>query len=496
MGMATRLIGGLGAIIVVLAAVLLIRTMNYGGASDVATVELPEPPGISAEAAARHLREAIGFRTITLAAGDPAPGREQPWLDLHAWLAETYPAAHAAMELELVADYSLLFTWRGSDPDLDPIVLMAHQDVVPVNIGTEGDWTGAPFAGEILDGYVYGRGAIDDKGSLVALMEAAEALAVSGFAPRRTVYFMFGHDEEVSGSGAQAAMALLQSRGVRAEMVLDEGFMVVARSPVTGAAMGFIGVAEKGYISLQVTATGEGGHSSTPPRNSAAVRLARAVVALDENQMPADFSKPPVSELFRAAAADMPFAQRLAFANMWAFQGAVEGALAGIPAGNAMIRTTTAPTMLAGSAKENVLAQRAVAVVNFRIHPNDTPEDVLAHARAVAAGIEGITIEPVGEGIGSAASPVSPTDNRAYAVLASVAQSVGGGAPVAPGLVLGATDARYATAISDNIYRFAPAVMNPVDLAGFHGTNERISVENMGRLARGYAQVILAMAGE
>lgn len=485
----------LGAIFTIIVLVVLVRTFSYGADPVGGRVALPEPPEISAARGAENLSRAIQFRTITLAPGDPRPGQEGEWLALHDWLEEAYPAAHGAMTRELVpGTLTLLYTWPGSDASLKPLLLMAHQDVVPVNIGTEEDWDAPPFSGAIIDGYIYGRGTIDDKGSLVALMEAAEALAATGFHPQRTIYFMFGHDEEVSGSGAEAGVALLASRGVEPEMALDEGFMIVSPSPLTGKPMGFIGIAEKGYLTLEIIATGEGGHSSTPPRDSAAVRLARAVAALDDNQMKADFRKPPVSDLFRSAGPDMPFAQRMAFANLWLFEGMIDGQLSHIPAGNAMIRTTTAPTMLSGSAKENVLAQRAVAIVNFRIHPNDTEADVIAHVRRVTSGIEGIEIRTGTEGIrGAGASPVSPTDNRAYAVLASVAESIGEGAPAAPGLVLGATDGRYATAITPNVYRFAPAVMSPEDLTGFHGTNERISVENMGRLARGYAKIILAL---
>jgi carboxypeptidase PM20D1 len=494
--MLKKLMLGVLGLVVLVVGIILVRTFTYGGSPVGGRVDLPATPDISAESAAEHLAEAIRFKTVTLSGGDPRPGQEGAWLALQDWLVATYPAAHAAMTRETVpGTLTLLYTWKGSDPSLKPLLLMAHQDVVPVNIGTEGDWTGAPFAGEIIDGYVYGRGAIDDKGNLVGLMEAAEGLAASGFQPQRTVMFMFGHDEEVLGSGAQAGVALLKSRGIEPEMALDEGFMVIDPSPITGKSMAFVGVSEKGYITLKLTVVAAGGHSSQPPRNSADVALARAIVALDENQMPADFSKPPVSELFLASGQDMPFMQRMALANLWLFQGAVEASMANVPAGNAMIRTTTAPTMLSGSAKENVLPQRAMAMVNFRIHPNDTPESVMAHAKEVTKDIEGLEIEIGGDGISSPASPVSPTDNRAYAVLASVAAEVGNGAPVAPALVIGATDSRHASAITPNIYRFAPALMSPEDLTGFHGTNERISVENMARLSKGYAQIILGMDG-
>ena len=164
-------------------------------------------------------------------------------------------------------------------------------------------------------------------------------------------------------------------------MALDEGFMAIEDNPLTGGTVAFIGVAEKGYVTFNITASGTGGHSSTPPRNSATVRLARALVALDENQMAADLSYPLVADLFASQGGEMSFTRRMAFSNQWLFGGYLKSVLGEIPAANAMIRTTTAPTMLVGSAKENVLAQRATAIINFRIHPKDTEEDILNHIK-------------------------------------------------------------------------------------------------------------------
>lgn len=486
---------GAGGILILLIAVILVRTFNYGGApQDVRDITLPDVPTFDADIAAAHLGEAIRFRTMTVAPGDPREGQEGPWLEMQAWMEQTYPAFHIAAEKETIpGGYSLLFTWQGSDSALKPLLLMAHQDVVPVNIGTESDWDAPPFSGAIQDGYVYGRGAIDDKGSLVGLLEALDGLARRGFQPQRTILLMLGHDEEVSGSGARSGVELLKSRGVTPIMALDEGFMAVENNPLTGGTVAFVGVAEKGYVTFTLTVTAEGGHSSTPPRNSATVRLSRALVALDENQMTADMDDPLVAGLFKATGADMPFLQRMAFANQWLFGGYLKGVLSAEPAANAMIRTTTAPTMLTGSAKENVLAQRATAIINFRIHPKDTEDSILAHIKAVTKDIEGLEIAVGRSGIrGAGASPVSPIDNLAFGVLYAVAAD-SSQAPVAPGLVLGATDGRYATAITDSVYRFMPAVMSPEDLTGFHGTNERITVENMQRLATGYAQIIVAM---
>ena len=218
--MLKKILMGLGALVVLVIGVVLYRTFTYGGAPVGDRVELPDVPAISAEKAADHLAEAIRFTTITLANGDPRPGQEGPWLALHDWLETTYPAAHAAMTREIVpGTLTLLYTWQGSDPSLKPILLMAHQDVVPVNMGTEGDWTGAPFKGDIIDGYVYGRGALDDKGNLVGIMEAVDALAASGFQPKRTILVQFGHDEEVLGSGAKAGIALLTPQAALAPVM-------------------------------------------------------------------------------------------------------------------------------------------------------------------------------------------------------------------------------------------------------------------------------------
>jgi carboxypeptidase PM20D1 len=483
--------------LVLLAVVVLLRTFTYGGPpANVQAVVLVPPPAIDADRAAEHLGQAIRFRTVTVVPGDPRAGEEGPWLDQQAWMVATYPAFHAVAEKETIpGGHSLLYTWTGSDSTLKPLLLMAHQDVVPINIGTEDDWTHGPFSGAVIDGYVYGRGAMDDKGLMVGLFEALETLAGERFQPRRTLLLMLGHDEEVSGSGAQAGVALLKSRGVEPEMALDEGMMVIDRSPLTGKRTAFIGVAEKGYLTLKITAMAEGGHSSTPPRNSATVRLARALIALDENQMPSHLSEPPVSELFAASASDLGFGTKLAFANQWLLGDMIEDQISAITSANAMIRTTTAPTMLTGSAKENVMAQRAVALVNFRVHPRDSAQATIEHVKRVTAEIEGITVEQSeGSGISSGdASPVSPTDNLAYGVLSAVASEISEGAPAVPALVIAATDSRYASAITPNVYRFAPIVVSTDEISGIHGTDEKISVENVGRLVRGYAQIILAM---
>ncbi len=489
-------LGGIAWTVVVLlllaATVIVVQTLRFRPAAPGERAELQAAPAIDVERAARHLAEAIRFRTLSVG-GDVARDEAQ-WHALHAWLASSYPGVHATLQREQIAGLTLLYTWPGGDPTLAPIVLMAHQDVVPINDATLDDWTHPPFDGVVADGIVWGRGALDDKGGLVGLMEATEALVDSGFKPQRTIMLLFGHDEEVGGEGVRQTVELLRARQVVPELVLDEGFMVLADFPLTGRPAGVIGVAEKGYLTLKLTARATGGHSSMPPRESAAVRLARAIVALDEEQMAGSLADPPIDDLLRAVAADMPWIKRAVLANGWLFARLVDAQLSALPSGNALMRTTTAPTMLSGSVKDNVLPQAASALVNFRIHPRDSVASVTAHVREVVAPFA-IEVEQAPAVLRAEPSPIAPTDTPVYRTLEALADWVGQGAPVAPGLVLGATDARHFATLTPAAYRFMPVIGTPPEIAGFHGTDERLSVANVGRMVEGYARLMVTLAG-
>lgn len=483
----------LAAATVLVIAVVTVQTLRFRSAERGQPLALAEAPAVDVERAARRLGEAIRIRTVSVGGG--VAGDESAWLALHAWLAQSYPGVHAAMQREQIAGLTLLYTWQGSDPALAPIVLMAHQDVVPINDATLDDWTHPPFDGVVADGIVWGRGALDDKGGLVGLMEAAETLVDSGFKPTRTIMLLFGHDEEVGGDGVRAAVELLRSRKVVPELVLDEGFMVLADFPLTGRPAAVIGVAEKGYLTLRLTAPAAGGHSSMPPRNSGAVRLARAIVALEEKQMAGSLADPPIDDLLRAVAADMPWLKRAVLANGWLFARLVDAQLSSLPSGNALLRTTTAPTVLSGSVKDNVLPQAASALVNFRIHPRDSIASVSAHVREVVAPFDIDVVEESQGVLNAEPSPIAPTDTHAYRTLEALADWVGQGAPVAPGLVLGGTDSRHFAPLTPAVYRFMPVVGTPEEIAGFHGTDERLSVVNVGRMVEGYARLMLTLAG-
>jgi carboxypeptidase PM20D1 len=480
---------GLLGIVGALAAVVALRTATYEPptAGDSVAVQLAATPPVDLQRAASHLAEAVRFRTISHQDANENDAAE--WGRLHAWLADTYPAAHAAMNRELVAGHTLVYTWPGNDPTRKPIVLLAHHDVVPVTPGTEPDWKHPPFAGVVADDAVWGRGTVDNKGSLIGLFEAIEALAASGFKPGRTVILVSGHDEEAGGTGAAAAAQLLKSRNVQAGFVLDEGLAVVADFPLLGRPVALIGIAEKGYGTLRITAPAKGGHSSTPPPQTGVEVLAKALLAITSNPFPMRFEG-PAADMVRALAPDAAPAVKMAVANEWLFEPLLVRQIAATPAGAASLHTTIAPTMLRGSPKENVLPQDAAAWINYRIAPGHSAERVLQNAVDATRDL-GVNVEWVQPPYDP--SPVSSITSDAYRILAAAASN-GGQLPVAPGLVNATTDSRYFTTLAEDVYRFQPLVLSLRGIEMIHGTNEHLTLDNLRRMIEFYAQVIATAA--
>ncbi|MDY7232790.1 M20 family peptidase [Hyalangium rubrum] len=489
MGKVAKSVLGLLAALVLLLVVILVRTATYAppAAVDPANVQLAPAVTFDRARAAEHLSQAIQIPTISHQ--DPSENQPAEWERLHAWLQTTYPSAHAAMTRELVAGHTLVYTWKGTDANLSPIVLMAHQDVVPVTKGTEKDWKHPPFAGVIAEGSVWGRGTLDNKGSLVSIFEALEALALQGFSPRRTVMLVLGHDEEANGLGAQGVAALFKSRGITAEFVLDEGMVVISDNPITRAPLAIIGVAEKGYATLVVTAQATGGHSSTPPKETGVTTLARAVTAIVEDPFPLDFQGPGAA-MVRSAAAHASFPVKMAVANTWLFEPLLVSQVGATPEGAALLHTTIAPTMLKGSPKENVLPQEATAWINYRFAPGDASTEVMARAKA-AVGDLPVTLSWTKTP--NEASPVSSTTSESWKALAAVAGEISG-APVAPGLVLAGTDSRYLQPVAKDVYRFQPIELTMASTSQIHGTNEHLSLEGMERMVQFYARLIATTA--
>lgn len=471
--------------LVILVSVVLIRTVRF--TSRQLQVDPLPKLAINGKQIASRLSKAIQFRTISHQ--DSPQFDQKAFFAFHQYLEQTFPNVHSKLRKEVVENYSLLYTWKGQAERLKPILLMGHMDVVPVEPGTEDNWAHPPFAGQIADGYIWGRGTMDDKVSILGMLEAAEILLAKGFRPSRTVYLAFGHDEEVGGStGAAKIASLLRSRGVELEYILDEGGAIThGILPRVSAPVALVGIAEKGYVSIELIVLSKGGHSSMPPKHTAIGILGAAIRNLERNQFPAEI-KGATRKLFKYVGPEMPFSERIILANLWLFGWLVERQFVASSLTNALVRTTTAATMFEGGVKENVLPTKVRAVVNFRILPGDNIQDVIDHVRKTI-GNPRIKITPLKQVL-SEPSTVSPTESLGFETIHQTIRQVFPDVLVTPWLVVGATDSRHYAKLSDNIYRFVPIRMGPGDTRRFHGTDERISVEDYERCVRFFIQII------
>jgi carboxypeptidase PM20D1 len=412
-----------------------------------------------------NLSEGLKYRTISFG-GDAAPD-STAFFGFHRFLEKTFPLTHSKLQLEKINTYSLLYTWKGIDSLKKPIILLSHQDVVPVDQPTLNDWEAGPFEGKISDTDIIGRGTLDDKGTLIGLLEAVEKLLKESFQPSQTIYLAFGHDEEVGGPNGAAEIAkYLKLKGVRASMTLDEGgFLAEGLVPGVDKTVAMINLAEKGFASFELTVETKGGHSSQPPKENTIGMLAQAIVDLENNQLPYKLVK-PVDYQLEYMGPEMPFFSKLAFANPWLFKNTILEAL------NA--HTTTAPTIIGGGVKNNVIPTVAKATINFRILPGETIESVQEHVQNTIS--EKIKVEAVG--YLSNPSPVSGIDSQSYKILEKTIRGMFPKSVVVPGLVGGGTDARYFYEISDDVFRFYPIRLGPNSMSRFHGIDEKISKNN------------------
>jgi len=436
--------------------------------------------------AAESLSQAVQFQTISFQ--DPAQVDQSLFLAFHEFLAKRYPLVHQRLKKEVVNGLSLLYTWEGSDPQARSVILCAHIDVVPIAPGTMADWTFPPFSGQIAEGFIWGRGTMDDKGSLIAILEAVENLLAQGFEPRRTIYLAFGQDEEVGGAEGAVKMAeLLAARGVKAEYVLDEsGVIIDGKMLGISKPVAVVGIAEKGYLSVELKVKTEGGHSSMPPPHTAIGILAGAIVRLENHPFPARLEGVP-EKTFVALKPELPGYMSFAIGNRWLLSGVIKKMLSGIDATNAMIRTTTAATIIAAGTKENVLPQEARAVVNFRLLPGDSVDHVVERVKQV---IDDSRVSVEALGTPREASAITDTNSEGYGIVKRTIGDLFPEAVVTPLLVLGGTDSRFYDQVSDCILRFIPMRVSEEDQKRAHGTNERVAVDNFQEMVNFYAQVV------
>jgi carboxypeptidase PM20D1 len=432
-----------------------------------------------------NLRALVRLPTISrldVSGTDWAPFRE--FIEL---LPDLYPATHGALGREFVNDYSMLYRWRGRSEG-PPTVLMAHYDVVSA---TDDGWTHPPFAAELVgDGdeqLVWGRGTLDDKGSLVSLLEGIEAQVLAGHTPENDVYLSFGHDEETEGSGARAIVDLLESRGVRPGLVLDEGGAVVEDIfPGVSGPIAVVGVSEKGILSLTLTVEQEGGHASTPPKLSATARLAAAIVHLNRRPFRAGFT-PTTLEMIRTLGAHARNPFRALFTNLWLTKPLLLALFARLgDETSAMIRTTQAVTMLQGSQAANALAERAIATVNIRVAIDSSVSAAVEHVRrAIDDPLVAIAVIHPNE-----PSPISPTSGAAWELVKTSIEHAFPGTIVTPYVTMAASDSRHFARISDYVYRFSPFEMSKDERGTLHARDERMHTATLLRGVAFYTTLV------
>jgi len=476
---------GLLALIVALALIVVVKTLATP--SRQIAPEPFTPLRVDEDRALDHLAEAVGIETINDGSGvfdDAAFTR------FHALLERSYPLAHATLERERVADYSLMYRWAGTDPEAAPLLLLAHIDVVP--IASPDAWTRPPFAGERAEGAVWGRGSMDDKGALIAIMEAVEAMLAAGIAPTRDIYLCFGHDEESEGTGAQAIAARLAARGVHAALALDEGVgvtvgMVPGVEPSTPVAM--IGLGEKGNVTFELGVETEGGHSSSPPAETAIGLLAAALAKVEATPMPASLDS-PFRHTLSYAGPEMRGPLRFVATNLWLLEPVVTRILAADPTTAATVRTTTALTLIEGGVKSNVLPTHARALVNHRINTGDTIADVEAHLRET---IDDPRVE-ITMVSGREPSAISDADSPAYALVArSLREAYGERLLAVPSLCVAGTDSRYYVDVAEQILRISPYMLvGDRDVRRLHGSNERLPREAFAAMIQFFGRVMQA----
>ena len=451
-------------LVVVLATVVLFRTFT----SSSKQIEVAQAAEVAvSDSAVIHLQQALTHPTISTESGktDTAAFKK-----FHQFLQTSFPLIHQQCTKQLISDYSILFHWKGKNPSAKPILLTGHQDVVPVEEASKHLWKAGPFSGAIINDTIYGRGAVDDKGSLMGLLEAVEQLLKEGFVPATNVYIALGHDEETTGQrGAKVIATLLQQGGIKPAFVLDEGGMITDHEiPGVTNPVALVGIAEKGYVTVDLTINITGGHSSMPAKQTAIDQIAKAVVRLNENPFPATLN-PTINSFMDFMGPDMPFVQRMAFANRWLFSPLIINTYSSRPGPDAMIRTTTAATIIQSGIKENVIPSIATATINFRTLPGTTVADVTKHIKETIND-ERIAIKP--RPSSSSPQAVADVNDATFMYMQKAIRSWRNDVLVTPYLVLGATDGRYYTTLTPNVFRFVP--FN--DVKGFHGINERIGV--------------------
>lgn len=496
--------------IIILTAIMIGKTLTHPFAE--LSEDQPNPIKINvSEKSIDRFSKGLQFPTISFI--DSSENNFSVYDSFLTYLRISYPNVFTNLKETLINKHCMLLHWEGENEQLKPILFMSHYDVVTPGDYEHDDshigqnmfelsdslesetitdvnkWSQPPFSGNISEGKIYGRGAIDMKGVAFSLLESLDTLLSKGYKPKRDIYFAFNPDEEVGGLRGAAHLAkFFKSKNLTFESIYDEGGIVATPGTADGINqnIAFVGMGEKGVVSYRIKVKGTGGHSSMPPLETAAGKAAIIMKRLESNQFKQRLIE-PTQNFLNVAGAGMGFLNKMVIANQWLFEGPLLKQLEKNPQANALTRTTTAITMLKGSDGNNVLPPVVEVVINFRILPGETSKDVIQH---IEKACEGFEVEIDEQRVAVEPSKLSPSNGRAYEIIGEAIQKLYPGTLITPYITIGATDCKHMGDLSDRIYRFMPVLLSPEEQRSIHNYNEYLSIDNYGRMIAYYTYLI------
>jgi carboxypeptidase PM20D1 len=465
--------------LLVLTLVVIGKTIINKPSTQVQSVKLEPLPAD----ALQHMSEAIQFATET--PNDLYQYDSSLFYSYRKFIEKNYPLIHQKLSRTIIDSFHYIYEWKGTDTAKLPMVLMAHYDVVPVEASAIKLWHAKPYGGEIKEDYIWGRGVLDDKSSMISILEATEAQLKAGFTPKQSIFLCFGADEESNGRGAAAMVKYFQSKKQRFDIVVDEGGEISTednkniQEPIAS-----VGVGEKGYVTMVLSVQRAGGHSSIPEKSSAIGILSKALQTVEEKQMPTRLTPPIKAYLERISSFNTNFIEKMQLSNMWLFEKMVLNNMTNNRSSNALIRTTLVPTVVNSGVRDNVIPTFATAMVNSRILPGESPASVKAYVEKIINDTNvKVSIYPNYETMPSSTTEInSPAFKRVEAAIQSTVKNV----VVAPMLMVGATDSRNYRLISDGVINFTPLT----NAKGYHGIDERMLISDFEKCYNFYTILI------
>ena len=482
-----KIILPISLIITILFSIIIIKTLLSTSKQISHAQTSSDSTQVKQDTTSQYLADAVKFKTVS--AKNNHFDHQDEFINFNRHLEKTFPKTHNTLARKQIGQNSLLFIWRGTKTQTTPVLFITHSDVVPVEPGHI--WSFPPFSGKISDGYIWGRGTLDNKVNVIAQLLAIETLVVNGFQPTRTLLFAIGADEETGGeNGARKIAEYLNNLNLNPGVILDEGGVITKNIiPSINSPVALIGIAEKGYLTLSLHVSQAGGHASMPPHHTAIGRLSSALHKLEASPLPTKITS-PIRQMFDYLGPEMGSWRKALIANLWLFQPLVKHQLSLSPSTNASIQSTMAITQINGGMAENILPPSASATINIRLLPGDTVESVTEHVRQ-AIQDPGVIISTTSGNY--EASPVSDTDTNFFRSMQETIHQLYPDTLVAPYLSISASDSRHFVKTGRNIYRFSPLRLDNNDLKRIHGKDERISEIDFKNAVDFYQQLFVKL---